>query len=80
METFYSGAELAELDLKLRGPGNLYGTAQHGIPKLKAASFSDTAMLQKAKYEANKIFPELSTHTLLSEKIEGTVYSNVSPD
>ncbi|HUQ85402.1 MAG TPA: ATP-dependent DNA helicase RecG [Candidatus Limnocylindrales bacterium] len=80
METLYSGAELAELDLKLRGPGNLYGIAQHGVPKLKAASFSDTHTLHIAKREADKIFSELNKHILLSEKIENTAYSHVSPD
>ena len=49
MESTHSGAELAELDLKLRGPGNMYGTAQHGIPKLKAATFSDTITYSKSK-------------------------------
>ena len=57
LETIYSGAELAELDLKLRGPGQIYGTAQHGIPNLKVASFSDFALIDKTKQEAEKIFP-----------------------
>src|SRR5258708_8599414 len=38
LETVYSGAELPDIDLKLRGSGTLYGTMQHGVPKLKAAS------------------------------------------
>ncbi len=80
METLYSGASLAELDLRLRGPGNLYGTSQHGIPKLKAASFSDTDLLQMAKHEADKIFSELKNHINLFEKVENISYSKVSPD
>lgn len=80
METLYSGAALAELDLKLRGPGNLYGTAQHGIPKLKAASFSDTIMLQRARYEADKVFPTLNKFDLLNEKISSINSIIISPD
>ncbi|MFH0863737.1 MAG: ATP-dependent DNA helicase RecG, partial [Candidatus Gottesmanbacteria bacterium] len=41
MEKINIGAKLAELDLKIRGPGEIYGTKQHGIPDLKAASLSD---------------------------------------
>ena len=32
------GFELAEKDLELRGPGDFYGTRQHGIPTLRAAN------------------------------------------
>lgn len=80
METLYSGAELAELDLKLRGPGNLYGTAQHGIPALKVASFSDTDMIQRAKHIADEIFPKLSLYKSLEEKVTAVTLQKVSPD
>jgi ATP-dependent DNA helicase RecG len=80
METVYSGAELAELDLKLRGPGNLYGTAQHGVPKLKAASFSDTALIQKAKHAADEVFPNLSQYKTLEEKLQNALTETISPD
>lgn len=80
METMYSGAELAELDLKLRGPGNMYGTAQHGIPKLKVASFSDTQLLQKARLAASELFPHLSSYPALEEKVNEVTLQTVSPD
>lgn len=80
METIYSGAELAELDLKLRGAGNLYGTAQHGIPKLKAASFSDTELIRKAKHAADEVFPYLNEHPTLAEKLETALTETISPD
>jgi ATP-dependent DNA helicase RecG len=44
-----SGFELAELDLKLRGPGEIYGVKQHGFPELKIASWEDTKTIQNAK-------------------------------
>lgn len=80
METTHSGAELAELDLKLRGAGNLYGTAQHGVPKLKAASFSDAMLIQKARLSADEIFPELSAYPTIEEKLEEVATQNISPD
>lgn len=80
METVYSGAELAEIDLKLRGPGNLYGTAQHGVPKLKAASFSDTELIRKAKHAADDVFPNLSQYTALQDKLENALTEIISPD
>lgn len=80
METTHSGAELAELDLKLRGPGNLYGTAQHGVPKLKAASFSDTILIQKAKIAADQTFQQLSHYPQLEKQLDKTLSSNISPD
>lgn len=80
LEHIHTGAELAELDLKLRGAGELYGTAQHGRNWLKIASFGDTKLLETAKQEAQRIFPELQKYPLLLEKIEETTISQVSPD
>ncbi|MGH7204141.1 MAG: helicase-related protein, partial [Candidatus Levyibacteriota bacterium] len=80
LETTHSGAELAELDLKLRGAGNLYGTAQHGVPKLKAASFSDTFLIQKARLSADEIFPELNQYPAIEKKLEEAGTQNISPD
>ncbi|MBI2025814.1 MAG: ATP-dependent DNA helicase RecG [Candidatus Levybacteria bacterium] len=80
METIFQGARLAEIDLKLRGPGQMYGTLQHGIPKLKVASFSDFDLIEKTKKEAEKIFPNISNYPNLSEKIQEDNLNEVSPD
>jgi len=80
LETIYSGAQLAELDLKLRGPGQIYGTSQHGRQVLKVASFSDFALIDKTKKEAEKIFPELEKYPQLLEKTSEINLSHVSPD
>lgn len=50
-----SGFELAELDLKMRGPGELLGTKQHGYPELKIASWGDTELIKKSREFAEKI-------------------------
>ena len=80
METMHVGAELAELDLRLRGPGEIYGTTQHGIRQLKVASFSDFALIEKTKKTAEKIFPKLSEYPLLQEKLKNITIKNISPD
>jgi len=80
METIYSGAELAELDLKLRGPGQIYGTSQHGRQVLKVASFSDFALIEKTKKEAVKIFAQINKYPELLEKVEILNSTPVSPD
>ncbi len=80
LETLYSGAELAELDLRLRGPGQIYGTAQHGMPNLKIAEFSNFDLIEKTKKEAQKIFPEINKYPALLEKIKKINLEHVSPD
>lgn len=80
METMYVGAELAELDLKLRGAGELYGTKQHGAQELKIASFSDFKLIETTKREAEKIFPSLSSYPSLLKKLNQYATKQVSPD
>jgi len=46
------GFKLAEKDLEIRGPGELYGTRQHGFLDLKMASLADAKMLQRAREAA----------------------------
>ncbi|MSQ15072.1 MAG: ATP-dependent DNA helicase RecG [Dehalococcoidia bacterium] len=49
------GFVLAEEDMKLRGPGDLLGTRQSGIPELKIAKLTDVDLLQLARREAAEI-------------------------
>lgn len=50
------GFLISEQDLKLRGPGDFFGTRQHGLPELKIANlFSDMAVLKKAQAAAKSI-------------------------
>lgn len=53
------GFKISEEDLRLRGPGDFFGTRQHGLPELKIASFmSDMRVLDMAKSEATRIAKE----------------------
>jgi ATP-dependent DNA helicase RecG len=72
MEMYSSGFKLAEIDLKLRGPGEIYGIRQSGIPDLKMASLTDYEMIEKARNSAKKIIdkdPLLKTYDKLAGKI-----------
>ena len=56
MIKFSSGFDLAEIDLKLRGPGDLFGTKQSGLPELKYVDITkDTDLIVKAKADAFNI-------------------------
>jgi ATP-dependent DNA helicase RecG len=47
------GFALAELDFELRGPGDLFGTQQHGLPPLRIANLqTDRDVLEEARREA----------------------------
>jgi ATP-dependent DNA helicase RecG len=52
LEQSDDGFKLAELDLKLRGPGAIYGRAQHGQLDLRIAQLSDVRLLADARLAA----------------------------
>lgn len=52
------GTALAEFDLASRGPGEVYGTVQSGIPSLKVANFSNIELMKQALSAAEIMYPE----------------------
>ena len=59
METTADGFKLAEEDLKLRGPGQFFGEAQHGLPDLKIADvFRDLGLLDEAREAAENFMSD----------------------
>ena len=58
IEKSQDGFYLAEVDLKLRGPGEIYGRMQHGDLNLKIASLADTALIARAQVEAERFVKE----------------------
>jgi ATP-dependent DNA helicase RecG len=75
IESTQDGFRLAEEDLKLRGPGEFFGTRQSGLPDLKVARLSDVQILEEARQIAQEIFardPELNQpeHQLLAQRVQ----------
>ena len=52
IEKSQDGFHLAEVDLELRGPGEVYGRAQHGALNLQIATLADTKLIARAKHAA----------------------------
>jgi ATP-dependent DNA helicase RecG len=71
------GFEIAETDLKLRGPGDFLGTRQHGLPSLKLADITqELDLLHEARDDAQQILardPQLRApeHAVLRQAMLG---------
>jgi ATP-dependent DNA helicase RecG len=66
IEKSTDGFYLAEVDMELRGPGEIYGKAQHGALNLQIATLADTKLIARAQ-QAAKSFIE-SGHDLTQYK------------
>jgi ATP-dependent DNA helicase RecG len=55
LEEHNDGFALAEADLRLRGPGDYFGTRQSGMPEFQAADFSDIKLIETARREAQQL-------------------------
>jgi ATP-dependent DNA helicase RecG len=83
LETIHNGPELAEVDLRLRGPGEVFGTRQHGMPHLKIASFTDMETVNATQSALRTITdsdPELSHFPYLREIAKKDIIDQVSKD
>ncbi|MFQ5925547.1 MAG: ATP-dependent DNA helicase RecG [Dehalococcoidia bacterium] len=58
LERTQDGFLLAEEDLRLRGPGEFFGTRQSGLPDLRMAKLSDIGLLELARSEAIRLFKQ----------------------
>jgi ATP-dependent DNA helicase RecG len=87
LEKTNDGFEVAEADWELRGPGDLLGTAQSGLPALKIGNLKrDAELMRRARSAAVSIFagdphlesPENQRFRQLIVEQEGRTFSNVS--
>ncbi len=59
MSSTTDGFKISEKDLKLRGPGDFFGSAQHGLPPLKIADIAcNTELLSKAQSCARELLED----------------------
>src|SRR5213596_2583742 len=87
LEKTTNGFEVAEADWDLRGPGDLLGTAQSGLPALKIGNLmTDAGLMRRARAAAVSIFaadprlelPENQRFRRLVVEQQGRTFSNVS--
>lgn len=69
LEKIDNGTELAEIDMRVRGQGDIFGSLQHGFKKFKVADVFNVRMLEEAKEEAQEIYPFLDHYPLLKERL-----------
>lgn len=69
MEKIHVGFELAEIDLKMRGSGQIFGLKQSGFESFKVADLSDLTLVSAAQSEAKKLL-ELDNNLKLHPKVK----------
>jgi ATP-dependent DNA helicase RecG len=75
MASTSDGFKLAEEDLRLRGPGEYFGTRQSGLPDLRVAKLTDVKLIELAKTQATNILDadsdlKLPEHAALREQVK----------
>ena len=77
-----NGFTIAEEDLKLRGPGDFFGSRQHGLPALRVADLTcDMELMHEAQSEAQQLLaadPTLAAHGALLRRIHGCSSTRIS--
>lgn len=72
LENTTDGFKLAELDLRLRGPGAIYGTLQHGALDLRIAKLTDSKLIALARNAAQQFIDKnekLSKYSHLNNRV-----------
>ncbi len=65
MENSGDGFVISEMDLKLRGPGEFFGTRQHGLPDLKIGNlYQDIAILKEAQEAAQSFLTDKNDNSV----------------
>ena len=83
MEKVSVGFELAEIDLKLRGPGEFYGVKQSGFINFKIANLADHKTINTTQQEVERILqkdPNLKDYPVLKEKIAQLQSEYIQPN
>ncbi len=79
LEKSTDGFYLAEVDLKMRGPGEIYGALQHGALDLRIASLSDTRLIARAQADVLKFLQNPENMLKYDELMRGiTKYQQIT--
>lgn len=79
LEKSTDGFYLAEVDLKLRGPGEIYGALQHGALDLRIASLSDTKLIHRAQVDVMEFLKNPENMLKYKELMSGiTKYQQIT--
>lgn len=73
LEKYNDGFAIAEEDLKLRGPGEFFGSRQSGLPDIGMENLTNIKLITFAKKEAQEILekdPSLKIHREIQKKLE----------
>lgn len=73
------GFYISEQDLKLRGPGDFFGTRQHGLPEMKIANLFEDRNILKLSQQAAKDITEagLNNYPLLKKKCDELISDEI---
>ncbi len=77
MEKIDNGLKLSEIDLKIRGMGNIFGRAQHGQIEFKKADISNLYLVEKAKENARELFKNIEKYPILKTKLKSGKIENI---
>lgn len=83
LEKINNGLKLSELDLKIRGGGEIFGVRQSGRFEFKIASFSNLTLVEKTRNAARNLLsenPSLDKYPALQAKLDSLAGGDVSPD
>lgn len=79
LERSADGFHLAEVDLKMRGPGEIYGALQHGALDLRIASLSDTKLIARAQRDVGAFLQNDANMVKYTELMQGiTKYQQIT--
>lgn len=79
LEKSTDGFHLAEMDLKMRGPGEIYGSLQHGALDLRIATLSDTKLINRAQNDVLKFLKTPENLLQWKELMQGiTKYQQIT--
>ncbi|MBI2309481.1 ATP-dependent DNA helicase RecG [Candidatus Collierbacteria bacterium] len=78
LERTSKGLELSEMDLKMRGPGGMWTTLQHGWPEFKIADIADFQKVNKIRLIAEKIINNLEEYPQIKTVINSMLEKQVA--